>query len=211
MLHRIIVAAAGATLITGCSDAPVPTAPSLSPRTLRIDIPAFDIKGTIVPLSNANDTTYATFVVRPDVKEMFVFDRHNGIQFGASAICEPNVSTYGPTEWEKDCVPTTRPITIYVKRYLTASGHPRVDFEPALRFNPRSAGVHLYIEDVDDGTPLWFKDILYCDDANRCIDESRNDSSLQTRPDPHNGLLARRIRHFSGYMVSVGFGAEAQL
>ena len=193
-----------AALAAACSDAPAPTAPALSAENMRVTVPAFDIKGTPVQLTTAFDTTRASFVVYPDRKEMFVFDRHNGIQFGQNAICEPNVSTYGATEWEKECVPTTRPITISLKRYINANGKWHVDFQPALRFNPKSAGVHLYLEDIGDGTPLWFKDIFFCHDNGKCVDEAKTDASLQTRPDPSNGLLARRIRHFSGYTIGVG-------
>ena len=91
------------------------------------------------------------------------------------------------------------------------TNHHSIEFQPALRFSPRSSGVHLYLEDNADGTPLWFKDIYFCEDSGRCVDEARNDASLQTRPDPSNGLLARRIRHFSGYNVGVGLTDSGSL
>jgi len=207
LLTRASVAALSATLLAACGDVDAPTAPTLQPQSARLGRPSFDLSGFNVPLTVENDTTYATFTVAPDQAETFVFDRHSAIAFPAGGICDPSTSSYGPTEWDQPCEPAAGPVTVAVKKYVAPNGHVSVEFQPALRFNPASEGVVLYLEDVDDGTPLWFKDILYCTDAGLCHDESLTDPSLETYNDPATGLLGRRIKHFSGYVVSVGFGS----
>ena len=204
---RIIVAALGATLLAACGDIDSPTAPrsQLQPQSIRVQRPSFDISGMQVPLTTDNDTTYATFTVSPTEAKTFVFNRHNAISFPAGAICDPATSSYGPTEWDQPCQPIATEQTFAVKVFAGPDGHTRVDFTPAVRFNPAAESVVLYLEDNDNGVPLWFKDIYYCHDGGECIDESASDPTLRTYYDEERGILGRRVKHFSLYQIGVGF------
>jgi hypothetical protein len=74
-----------------------------------------------------------------------------------------------------------------------------------VRFNPAADNVVLYLEDNDDGVPLWFKDIRHCPTADECVDESLNDPTLRTYYDADLGVLGRRVKHFSLYSMGMGF------
>ena len=207
-VSRALVAAAAALSFSACADSTAPSAPALSPAAGPIASPSFDIEGTSVPLTVVGDTTYATFTVKRHQSRTFVFDRHSAITFPANAICKQGEG-YGPTMWDKECEPTTRDWTITVKSYRGLDGHVNTDFSPAIRFNPRTSGVFLYLEDYAGALPLWNETILYCNDLRLCVDESLTDSTLKTFRDPATGLYGRRIKHFSGYMVGVGRSEEA--
>ena len=200
-ISRAVALAVVASLLAACGDATAPArgtgaTPAAAP-------PSFDITGLAVPMTLTGDTTYASFVVQPHETRTFVFDRHSAITFPANAICRQNEG-YGPTMWDHACEPTHRPVTVRVKSYRGADGHVNTEFHPAIRFNPKTAGVFLYLEDYPGAVPLWGEQILYCNDLRVCIDESIADSSLKTFRDPVTGLYGRRIKHFSGYVIGVG-------
>jgi len=218
-LTRVVAATLAATLLAACGEADLPTAataaPSLQPQNLRIDSPSFDIDGVDVPLTQHGDTLVATFKVKPEKATTFVWDGKNAIKFPARAICEPETSSYGPGEWNKPCAPTAREIEVTLKSYYDAAGSLRVDFQPALRFNPWTFGVYLYLDAQKttanrrgQAVDPWFKTIYYCPDVGACFDESLTDPTLRTFYDSRLRVLARRIKHFSGYNVGFGF-AEA--
>jgi len=214
-LPRVIAAALSATLLAACGDIDAPTAPTtrLTPQGVLGAAPSFSIDGTDLTLYRRGDTTVAYFKVKPDEAETYVWDGKNAISFPVGGICEPETSGYGAGTWDEPCSPTRREITIKLKSYYGPDGNARVDFTPALRFNPASAGVFLYLDpdDTEDssGRALdpWFKSIYYCTDLGVCVDEALTDPSLQTFYDSRTDLLGRRIKHFSGYGVSVGFAA----
>jgi hypothetical protein len=203
---RAIALAAVATVVAACGDATAPTSTAVAPA-FEVQPPSFDIIGFNVPVKLKADTTYASFLVKPWETNTFVFDRHSAITFPANASCRRD-SSYGPTEWNKPCEPAAREMTISVKSYAGPDGHMKTDFSPALRFNPASAGVFLYLEDYENAVPLWSNNILYCNDLDQCVDESILDPTLRTFTDPATGLLGRRIKHFSGYSIGVGRSSE---
>ena len=53
----------------------------------------------------------------------------------------------------------------------------------------------------DDIRILWFY-------KGEWIDESITDATLETRADGRNGRVYRRIKHFSGYLVTAGRAVE---
>ena len=150
------------------------------------------------------DTTRATIVVMPQVDGVYSIGRH-WVYFPARSICDPALSTYGTTEWDKPCTPSALPITITAKTWVDNSGRPYVDFGQHLRFVPTETVIlHMQYE-LPKGKPTdtpvsidWFND------KQRNVDESRTDFSLSTRRG-HTGLYFRRIKHFSGYNVALGF------
>jgi hypothetical protein len=226
--------------LAACGEAG-PTAPARHAGSLRAPVvavrPSFDISGLPVELLAAGDTAYGTFTVSPSAQRTYMIGGTSGshaITFPAGAICEPETSSYGPTEWDQPCTPATRDVRISVKAYR-ANGSARVDFSPALRFVPERT-VTLYLNDAaaartglaggllrgtgseaalasDVDADAWaaaaaFKRILYCTDAGLCVDESLGDATLETFYDADTQLLARRVKHFSGYTIAVGRGGE---
>lgn len=148
------------------------------------------------------DTLVVDFTILPGETTIIVIGDHK-LRIPAKSICDPAKSTYGPTEWDKACTLLTSPLSMRVKSWSNALGHPHMDFSRDLRFVP-GRGNELPI--------IWFKDrsasmsavarILYCaTPKSACIDESLADPSLATQTDAANGFVYRIIKHFSGYNV----------
>jgi hypothetical protein len=138
------------------------------------------------------------------------------IYFPAGSICDPARSSYGPTEWDKPCYPLRSYITISATWWTDpATGHPQIEFQPALRFVPTS--------DMSKWVTLTLKDqaassaqtgqslvITWRDESGNWVDESLTDPTLRTVVDPASSSVSRRIKHFSGYLVSVGRTSAAE-
>ena len=207
-LLAVLVAAAA------CSDAPN----ALAPREHR---DSFD---TEMLSASKNDNQYdkvgqhghpsqaekgeATLIIDPRVSRSYAFGP-NTIYFPAYSICDPVPSGYGPLLWDAPCQPLAKKITVNVK-WSGKGGHGFVKFEPDLRFAP--AGAHetsrwvilsMYdrklLNDVDNYS------ILYVMPNGTLIDESLTDRTLCAWTDKRTNTVFRRIKHFSGYMVSAGF------
>ena len=184
-LHRAVTAGAVVALVAGCSGDIV--APSATPAPS-------------ATLSSTGTTT--TFSYDPQVASTFYLGGQHRIAFAAGAVCDPAVSTYGPTEWDQPCTPLAAPIAITSRAYTDALGRPRVDFSPALRFVP-GREVVLYLRDRDaagDSTSV----IQWCDDAGACVTEAPTSPTYETKRDAARGIYYRAIKHFSGYMITVG-------
>lgn len=205
---RALAAAVALVALAGCADTLSPTAPSPAASRALASSPSFNIAGPKVGFVMVGDTAVGRFVVQPNVGHTFVFGMKHAISFPARAICDRATSGYGPTEWDKPCAPTTKAVTVSVKAYRTAGGSVRVDFQPAVRFNPATNGVFLYLEDNNSTISPWFKQIYYCTTTGACIDESLTDPSLTTFYNATTKLHARRLKHFSGYVVGVGRSEE---
>ncbi len=202
MRHTTVIRAAtlGAllSLATACSDAPTAAAPQETPAPLTTRFLSNAIDRVV---TYQGDTAVTSFTVLPDAQTTAYLEGDNWLMFPAGSLCEPNASTYGPTEWNKPCVSATRPITITVKAWLQPNGRPRVDVQPELRFVP-SKVVMLYMHDA---TAAWLVDakIRYCaTPTSSCVDESLFDATVATGRDPVNGRVFRRVKHFSGYNIA---------
>jgi hypothetical protein len=123
------------------------------------------------------------------------------IDIPAGAICDPLTSSYGPGEWDKPCTILKRSIQITATMLEDDEGRPYVEFQPALRFSPDKE-VSLYLRSGRNSASTMLT-IDYCN-ALGCIDESITDASLVTRRVGTSAILVRRIKHFSGYMISSG-------
>jgi hypothetical protein len=128
-------------------------------------------------------------------------DQHT-ISIPAGAICDPLLSTYGSTEWDKPCTPLLGSVTITATLMRDNENHPYVDFQPALRFAPDQQ-VMLFLRNglASKATQL---NIIYCNNLGYCVDESVEDASLRAFRVGKTSVLGRRIKHFSGYVVAVG-------
>ena len=153
------------------------------------------------------DTVRFSFVVNPAVNSSFYLGAGNSVRFPAGAVCDPT-SSYGPSEWDNDCTPATAPITINASAWLDpVTGNPRVDFANHLRFVPSAdplRWVTLAFTDVSAALNPS-SDILYCTTAySQCVSELSGDATLITVKNPVTGLVTRRIKHFSGYLLGSG-------
>ena len=147
-----------------------------------------------------------TFTLRPDRGITKTLNGGHQLFVAANAVCALT-SSYGPTEWDKSCALQKSAFTVTARTWVEPNGHPRVDFQPQLRFAPSAkANAILYLMDKTAAKDPSYK-ILYCaDGANVCIDESLTDPTIATQYDV-NGFLYRRIKHFSGYNISTGFSS----
>jgi hypothetical protein len=144
----------------------------------------------------------AVYTVRLDPK------RPNTLHFGphsldvpANALCDEQ-SGYGLLSFDESCRTEKRPVTITAVVRSTAAGVPRIDFYPAVRFDPtRVVMLRLAIPQLSPGTPI--PRVLYCATASTedCVDEAAHDPTLATQVDYASNTLLRRIKHFSGYYV----------
>jgi hypothetical protein len=143
------------------------------------------------------------------------------VSFPGSSVCDPAVSTYGATEWDKNCTVLAKGQSIKVHASIsrTSTGI-AVDFTPALRFSP-SAKV-IVSTDVFASFILANQDyfrthhnalsafaILYSPSLGSTgISDFAADRSVTTHVDLNTGLVWRRVKHFSGYSVVTGEPCE---
>ena len=189
---RIGLAALLAVSLSACGDE---GASPLAPRSINAAL--------------TSDTVVTEFTVWPGGGKYNIAGTHR-IVFPAAAICDLATSGYGAKLWDAPCVPSALPVRITAKSWLDASGHPQVDFQPAMRFSPTLGdGVQLFLMDKKSAYDPSAK-ILYCagTTSSTCVDESLTDPSLATRTDAPNGFVYRRIKHFSGYNVTAGRAVE---
>lgn len=161
--------------------------------------------GKAKPVTGTTEDDTSTYVIQVDPR------RDNYLKFGvhslwlpAHSICDPSTSSYGMGTWNLECSPLTTSITITAKVRSTSGGLPRIDFEPALRFNPtRSVYLTLAVKGKQAQEAVAMR-ILYCptNASKLCVDEALTDPSLETVLDRPSKLVYRRIKHFSGYLVA---------
>jgi hypothetical protein len=148
--------------------------------------------------STSADTSRAYIVVGPQGGN-WVFGDHK-INFPANSVCDMSQTNY--LDWGQPCTPISTTVRIDLKWWRDAGGHPQVEFEPALRFQPTRKGeVTLYLKDQMAAKAQNPK-INYCPGFGLpCVDESLFDTALTTKRDSRGGFVYRIIRHFSGYNV----------
>lgn len=146
-----------------------------------------------------------SITVDPNVTRFYQVGAH-WVYIPRGAVCRLD-SSYGPTEWDKDCVSATQPITIPVT-VGERNGHALVVFGTDLRFKPtddpfRAAYLFLREPSLD----LRSYSVLWQGADGLWIDEAASDPTL--RAFRVSGLwIGRRVKHFSGYNVSLGFSEE---
>ncbi len=119
-----------------------------------------------------------------------------------NAICDLS-SSYGPTSWDSDCKTLRGWVTITATVFEDANGSPYVDFQPAMRFSPRKqAYLFLRSDRSNSDTQMQRLLIKYCNNLGYCVDESLTDASLRPFKLDEYGVVGRRVKHFSGYVVA---------
>jgi len=152
------------------------------------------------------DTVNFSFVVNPAAYQSVYLGAGNSVRFPAGSVCDP-ASSYGTSEWDNACTPATDPITVTASAWLDSLGHPRVDFGNHLRFVPSSDPLQWVTLTFTDLAAALdpSSDILYCTTAySACVSELSGDATLVTVKNPVTGVVTRRIKHFSGYLMGAG-------
>jgi hypothetical protein len=146
-------------------------------------------------------------VIDPSQNTSYYLGAGNTINFPAHSLCDPVNSTYGADQWDAPCPLATAPLTVSATAWLDKWGHPRIDFVPSIRFVPtlNPAGwVMMSFTDPSAALDPWFN-VTYCPKKGRhCIDEGKTDPTVATMRDPVTGRVYRRVKHFSGYLVTTG-------
>ena len=201
--------ALAATALAACSDVPsAPLASAGAPDVARRDLLPQNGNSRVVSQVWKGDTVVTVFVLGTEAKEAkFGLGHGHKIAFpsAAQSVCDLSTSSYGAGTWDHACTPSSQPVQVRAKAWFDAGGLPRTDFQPAMRFVPGAANaVTLYLHDKS-GKPAASGKVAYCGASGACIDEAAADPSLATQVDPTNGFWIRRVKHFSGYTVIVGF------
>lgn len=153
----------------------------------------------------SGEISSGTFVIDPSVSQTAYLSGIHSVSFPAGSVCDMSVSSYGPSEWDRPCTPATSKITISFRSWYDSDGEPMVEFQPALRFVPTKT-VTLQLKYKGTDAFVAHPTILYCADGSPiCIDESLTDATLVTQYSMNGHIVSRRIKHFSGYVVSMGF------
>lgn len=149
-----------------------------------------------------------TFTINPNTDQSIKLGA-SSLELPAGAVCTLATTSYGPDKWNDACVSESLPVTITAVVKNAATNHPSIEFAPAMRFNPtRTVQLHLYVTNAETlGNMTVMK---YCGPFSAvCVDESVSDASLQTVVNAQAGLVSRRIKHFSGYVVAENGDAPA--
>jgi hypothetical protein len=157
-----------------------------------------DPKGKRLPT-----TGMATFVVNPNETRSYSFGPHS-VYIPAHAICDPQTAGYAEELWDAACEALREPITVTV-RWDGTGGHSAVTFEPDLRFAPSSnlmKWVWLTLHDKKQISDQRNYAILWHSPLRGWVDESATDPSLKAYVSKGDNTVYRRLKHFSGYLVS---------
>lgn len=185
-----------AALLGACSgDITSPNAPAASRSVESKSMFVPDAASRI--LHGIKDGKYS-FTIDPRKNNTLVLGP-NRLELPANSICDLASSGYGASTWNLACKPHTQTITITAIVKGAMAEDSRVDFYPAMRFNPATkVELFLYTPKVNKKDRKdWI--MAYCPTSGRCIDESINDASLVSNMDRDANMLFRRIKHFSGY------------
>lgn len=195
--------ALGGVLLSACagdSTAPLATTPVSSQEQTSPFVPT----EAQTALIGVVDGTYQ-ITIDPRRNQYFVLGA-NLLSLPANSVCDLSSSGYGTATWDLPCDPETRRVTINAVVRDAATDHPRIDFHPAMRFNPtKNVMLYLYVPvGIEDFAKKWV--IEYCGNSTPCVNEALSDPSLKTRVDTKHSIVFRRIKHFSGYIVLNVFG-----
>ena len=206
-----LLVGAVAALAVACTDSTV--APARSANSLSAAASPSLSAGGI----NQNRTLIGTIELSPNGGTYHVGDFD--IVMPAGAVCDPATTKYGARHWDDDCTPAARSITVNVIAKKQGKGV-SVDFQPDLRFRPNAGWVVIQTNAfsslltssaVRQLSPRagFFENfsIQYVPTGGGPqLNEFRStgDPSLLTHVDLRTGLVWRRVKHFSGYIVTLG-------
>jgi hypothetical protein len=195
-ISTLTLLAVAGVLLTACAGDSIK--PAALQKTSQVKTSPFTPTAAQKALVGVSDGTYS-FVIDPSQEQSLSLGASH-LDIPANAVCDLASSSYGAGHWDESCAPQTDTFTITAVVRNAATDHPSVDFEPALRFSPdKNVGLYLYV--TDDATLDASRLVEYCN-AHGCVDESIADPSVASNVDLANRVVFRRIKHFSGFMVS---------
>ena len=171
-----------------------------APAAAPVRAPRAAINASVAGPVNPADTLNVSFQVGPE-GGVFALGRH-WIAFPANSVCDMSQTAYGEAHWNELCPIASEPVTINAQVFVDQAGRPHVEFAEHLRFDPtKQVILHLTFDYREgDATPeiFWRKD-----DAS-AVDEGDLDPAMVTREGDY-WMVYRRVKHFSGYLVSMGY------
>jgi ABC-type oligopeptide transport system substrate-binding subunit len=210
---RYLAAAAAMFALAACGD--TTTSPrETSARSFAPSVgPAFDYSGGGERQSGdqSSDFTVTARGGSFSVNGLFT------INFPANSVCNPDRSSYGTGEWEKSCstLRSDESIKVKAKLRLTSAGV-AVDFSPELRFSPNTEvtlSTDIFSQVLKANRDYYathpgslnFLAISFSPTlGSAAVADYSVDKSLITHIDLRTGNIWRRIKHFSGYLMSSG-------
>ena len=191
-----LVVASSFTLVGCAGDSTSPSASTVRPYQQATS--SFSPSDASRSLIGFTDGSYS-FTFDPSKDQSFDLGP-NHLDIPANSVCDLAASGYGHKHWKNHCAPESKPVTITAVVTDASTDHPRVDFEPAMRFSPRTkVMLSMYVPSASARDRSW--SLLYCGPL-QCVDEAQQDSELNTNVDGSARVVFRRIRHFSGYVVA---------
>lgn len=192
-----VLSAAAFAALAGCS-ADLPSAPVAASPDLAA--PSFAKGG------NGNDSESSlTLRVNTAVSKMYSLGGQHWVYIPAGAICADG-SGYGPEVWDAPCAPATGTIDIPVT-VRTVNGYPAARFDNDVRFAPAAdwrgwvvLGLKIQGKLSTEGYGVLYQPT----GSTELIDEAATDPTLRAFRMAGN-VLGRRLKHFSGYNVALGY------
>jgi hypothetical protein len=221
-LHPRLLAVAALVALAACSDATAPTAASLPEPPAP---PASVVNPAVYlnAIARTDDSIVVDFTVTPSGGWFAI--GYNAVYFPPNAICEPATSGYGPDTWDAPCTPATRPIRVRGRTGATIHNRGWVHFDTDLRFVPTSdpaqwVRIYMWSRELRGPQPqgLAAQDeitqryhILWVPTPGAApVDDALDDATLRTQVLWGTGLVTRRVKHFSGYVVGSGRAAQVE-
>lgn len=198
VLRLLTAFAGGGVLLAGCAgDATAPSsAVSATPQAISRFVPTSSAKALYGVVDGVYSITFD-----PSQDNSFNLGP-NHLDIPANSVCNLTDSGYGVDTWNNECTPEASLVTITVTITGASTDDPRMDFQPAMRFNPtKSVDLFMYVPGATEDDARNWK-MLYCNNLNICEDESLTDPDLQAYVDRSANVVFRRIKHFSGYLVA---------
>jgi hypothetical protein len=144
------------------------------------------------------------------------------LHFPANAVCDPNAQDsqngYASQSWDSPCTAAVADIPVHAILHWY-QGRLSTDFTPAMRFVPGQVvtistdviapvvqyyGQSAFSSGLARQWGIGYAPYLDGPGAN----DSKGDATLKTQVDPSTGHVWRRIKHFSGYFLTVGLTSE---
>ncbi len=196
---RLALLCTVAVLLGACGESNTPPSArrSTTPEATSMFVPDAASKA----LFGVADGTYV--VTFDPKKDQAFYLGPNHLNMPANSVCNLLTSGYGSQYWDAPCTPQTQHVTLTVTIKNAASDHPSVEFQPAMRFNPaKVVQLFMYVPNATlQDASNWL--MLYCPTGSAtCVDESKTDPSLTSYVDRSANVVFRRIKHFSGYVIT---------
>ena len=191
-------------ILAACTATDQAVAPKQSRSAMPVGAPSLDV----IMNSTAADSLSADFTVTP-TGGMFVLGKH-AVYFPDHAICDPSTSSYGPGHWDEPCTPLDEPIQFHAEIRGDSANGAWIDFSPSVRFVPtddpaQSVWIMMRTTVQTDETNYQGLTLLWTPNHAETagVNEALEDPSLKTYVDVQRSIVFRRIKHFTGYLVTL--------